>query len=156
MNDSWGFNITDRNYKSSDKLIQYLVKAACYNANFLLNIGPMPNGKIQSEFTDTLAKIGRWMQKYGETVYGTRGAITTPKDWGGFTQKGKTVYMHILSKPEGQDFIFVPELKQKINKAQTFEGKYAVKFKQLPEGTFIYLTSIASTEPDTIIQLDLQ
>ncbi len=62
MNDSWGFNITDRNYKSSKNLIQYLVKAACYNANFLLNVGPMPDGTIQPEFKDTLAKMGQWVK----------------------------------------------------------------------------------------------
>lgn len=155
MNDSWGFNITDRNYKSSEKLIQYLIKAACYNANFLLNIGPMPDGTIPSEFRDTLAKIGQWMNKYGETIYGTRGAITSPKDWGGFTQKGKTVYMHIVSKPSGQDYIFIPELTQKIRKAYLFESKQQVKFKQQPEGSFIYTSGISFTGPDTIIQLEI-
>ena len=61
MNDSWGFNITDRNYKSVKKTIQYMVKAAGYNANFLLNVGPMPDGTIQPEFADTLKAVGKWM-----------------------------------------------------------------------------------------------
>ncbi|RXK62841.1 alpha-L-fucosidase [Lacibacter luteus] len=155
MNDSWGFNITDRNYKTSKNLIQYMVKAACYNANFLLNVGPMPDGTIQQEFTDTLALMGKWLQQYGSTVYGTRGAITTPKNWGGFTQKGKTVYMHILQKQEG-DYIFIPELKQKIKKTTTFDGKTEVKFKQQPEGTFIYLNGISWDNVDTILELQLQ
>ncbi len=49
MNHSWGFNLQDNRYKSSKELIQYLIKAAGNNANFLLNVGPMPNGKIQRE-----------------------------------------------------------------------------------------------------------
>lgn len=155
MNDSWGFNITDRNYKSSKNLIQYMVKAACYNANFLLNVGPMPDGTIQPEFTDTLALMGKWLQQYGATVYGTRGAITTPKTWGGFTQKDKTVYMHILQKQEG-DYIFIPELKQKIKKATSFDGKTVIKFKQQPEGTFIYLSGVSWDAIDTILELQLQ
>jgi alpha-L-fucosidase len=155
MNDSWGFNITDRNYKSSKNLIQYMVKAACYNANFLLNVGPMPDGTIQPEFTDTLALMGKWLQQYGATVYGTRGAITTPKNWGGFTQKDKTVYMHILQKQEG-DYIFIPELKQKIKKATSFDGKTVIKFKQQPEGTFIYLSGVSWDAIDTILELQLQ
>ena len=155
MNDSWGYNITDRNYKSTKKLVQYLVKAACYNANFLLNIGPMPNGAVQPEFTDTLAKMGKWMNKYGETIYGTRGTITTPKNWGGFTQKGNIVYMHILNKPEESNFIFIPELKQKIQKAILFDSRKEVKIKQQPEGTFIYLDNITFDEMDTIIELQL-
>jgi len=155
MNDSWGFNITDRNYKSSKNLIQYMVKAACYNANFLLNVGPMPDGTIQPEFTDTLALMGKWLQQYGATVYDTRGAITTPKTWGGFTQKDKTVYMHILQKQDG-DYIFIPELKQKIKKATSFDGKTVIKFKQQPEGTFIYLSGISWDAIDTILELQLQ
>lgn len=155
MNDSWGFNITDRNYKSSKNLIQYMVKAACYNANFLLNVGPMPDGTIQPEFTDTLALMGKWLQQYGATVYGTRGAISTPKTWGGFTQKDKTVYMHILQKQEG-DYIFIPELKQKVKKATSFDGKTVIKFKQQPEGTFIYLNGVSWDAIDTILELQLQ
>jgi alpha-L-fucosidase len=156
MNDSWGYSITDRNFKSGKKLVQYLVKAACYNANFLLNVGPMPDGTIQSEFTDTLAKMGAWMNRYGETIYGSRGAVTAPKTWGGFTQKGDRLYMHILGKPEQGDFIFVPELKQKIQKAVLFDGKKEVKVKQLPEGTFIYLAGLPMDEIDTIIELQVK
>lgn len=156
MNDSWGFNITDRNYKSSKSLIQYLVKAACYNANFLLNVGPMPDGTIQPEFKDTLAKMGQWVKNYGETIYGTRGAVTIPKKWGGFTQKGNTIYMHVLANEGGENFIFVPELKQKIQKAVLFNGKKEVKFKQQPEGTFIYLTGVDWNEVDTIVELQMK
>jgi alpha-L-fucosidase len=155
MNDSWGFNITDRNYKTSKNLIQYMVKAACYNANFLLNVGPMPDGTIQQEFTDTLALVGKWLQQYGSTVYGTRGGVTIPKSWGGFTQKGKSLYMHILQKQEG-DYIFIPELKQKIKKATTLDGKTVIKYKQQPEGTFIFLNGISWDNIDTILELQLQ
>jgi alpha-L-fucosidase len=156
MNDSWGFNITDRNYKSSKKLIQYMVKAATYNANFLLNVGPMPNGVIQPEFTDTLQKMGQWLQKNGETIYGTRGGITTPKTWGGFTQKGNKLYMHVLSIPESSDRIFVDGLNKKIVKAVLFNSKQEVKFKQQAEGVFIYTNNLRFDDVDTIIELTVQ
>jgi len=156
MNDSWGFNITDRKYKSTKNLVQYMVKAASANANFLLNVGPMPNGVIQPEFTDTLKKIGNWLQQNGATIYGTRGGFISPKSWGGFTQKGKTVYMHILNKPDTEGYIFVDGFTQKIAKAGIFKGKQEVKFKQIPEGTFIYLNGIALDEVDTIVEIGLE
>jgi alpha-L-fucosidase len=156
MNDSWGFNITDRNYKSTKKLVQYLVKAACYNSNFLLNVGPMPDGTIQPEFADTLAKIGSWLKENGETVYGTRGVDIPVKPWGGFTQKGKTMYMHILEKPEQQAYIFIPELKQPIQKALLYKGNKEVKFKQQPEGTFIYLDGVTLGDVDTILEFKMK
>jgi len=156
MNDSWGFNITDRNYKSTRKLIQYLVKAACYNSNFLLNVGPMPDGTIQQEFVDTLAKIGSWVKENGETVYGTRGTEIPLKPWGGFTQKGKTMYMHILERPEQQGYIFIPELKQPVQKVTVYKGAKEVKFKQQPEGTFIFLDGITLGDVDTILELKMK
>lgn len=156
MNDSWGFNITDRKYKSTKNLVQYMVKAAASNANFLLNVGPMPNGIIQPEFTDTLKKIGAWMQTNGAAIYGTRGGNISPKSWGGFTQKGNTLYMHILSKPETDGYIFVDGMTQKIAKAVLFNGRQEVKFKQIPEGTFIYLKGIKLDDVDTIVEMEVE
>ncbi|MGI8744728.1 MAG: alpha-L-fucosidase [Bryobacteraceae bacterium] len=47
INNTWGYNSSDKKFKSTKQLIQYLVRAAGNNANFLLNVGPMPNGRIQ-------------------------------------------------------------------------------------------------------------
>ncbi len=156
MNDSWGFNITDKNYKSVKALIRYLVNAAGYNANFLLNVGPMPDGNIQPEFVDTLKAIGKWMEQYGETIYNTRGNVIPFSDWGTLTIRNKTIYMHVLNKPEQAAFIFMPALQQKIYKAFLFTGKKEVKFKQQPEGTFIYLGDVVPDDIDTIIQIELK
>jgi len=156
MNNSWGFNITDRSYKSAKKLIHTLVLAAAHNANLLLNVGPMPNGMIQPEFTDTLQKIGAWMQQYGNTIYGTRGGVITPKTWGGITQKGNTMYMHVLQAPDNNRYIFIDGLTQKIKQASLFINRQPVSFKQVPEGTFVYLNDINWSNIDTVIELTLQ
>ena len=156
MNNSWGFNITDDRYKSSKQLIHYIVNAAGRNANFLLNIGPMPNGEVQPEFIDTLAVIGKWMQQNGESIYGTRGNIIAPQSWGLLTGKNKKLYVHILNEPQQQSYIFLPELKEKIVSVFLLGSKKSLKYKQLPEGTFIYLANMNPNEIDTIIQLNTQ
>lgn len=97
MNNSWGFNLGDKSYKSAKTVIRYLVGAAGRNTNLLLNIGPMPNGDIQQEFKDTLQAVGSWMNKYGHTIYGTRGNIMAPQKWGVVTAKEKSYYVHILN-----------------------------------------------------------
>jgi len=154
INYSWGFNINDRSYKSTKQIISYLVNAAGRNANFLLNIGPMPNGKIQPEFADTLAIVGNWMQKNGETIYGTRGNFITAQPWGVVTYKNKTLYAHVLNMPK-QPYIFLPEVKGKITKVTLFADGSSVKFKQQPEGVFIYTDSLKPDAVDTIIQLTI-
>jgi len=152
VNNSWGFNITDTNYKSVKQIIHILVNDAGRNANLLLNIGPMPNGRVQPEFVDTLTAVGNWMAKYGESIYGTRGAIAAPQDWGVVTGKNNTLYVHIL-KSGGQPYIFIPKLKQKITGASLFDGNSKVRFKQQPEGLFIYLDNVSADNIDTIIKL---
>ena len=154
MNDAWGYNITDRKFKSVPALVHYLVNAAGRNANFLLNVGPMPNGQIQSEFTDSLAAVGKWMQQYGSSIYGTRGSIVPPQDWGVVTGKSKTYYVHVL-KRNGLPYIFVPQLKEKVITATLLKNGAAVKFKQEPEGVFIYLGNDGEKEIDTVVQLNL-
>jgi alpha-L-fucosidase len=152
INNSWGFNIDDNHYKSVKQIIHYLVNAAGRNANFLLNVGPMPNGKIQPEFTDTLAKVGEWMKKYGETIYDTRGNVVAAQPWGVVTQKGNVLYAHILNGLNEQ-YLFIPGVKQKISKANLFGNSAELKFKQQSEGLFVYLSNIALDNIDTIIQL---
>lgn len=156
MNDSWGFNINDRNYKSVKKLIHYIVNAAGRNANFLLNIGPMPDGEIQSEFTDTLKAVGNWMRQYGESIYGTRGNIIAPQEWGVVTAKNKTMYIHVMKKPV-QSYVFIPGLPGvKVTKCTLMGNNTSLKFKQQPEGVFAYTDGVSFNDVDTIIQLEIQ
>ena len=152
MNDSWGFNIKDDKYKSVKQVIHYLVNAAGRNANFLLNVGPMPNGKIQSEFVDTLKEVGKWMQQYGESIYGTRGNIVPPQEWGVVTAKNKTVYVHILKDPK-QTSIIIEGVSGKIKSCQLMGKDQKVKFKQNKTGVTINLDGITLDDTDTIIQI---
>jgi alpha-L-fucosidase len=152
INNSWGFNINDRSYKTTKQIIHYLVNAAGRNANFLLNIGPMPNGKIQPEFADTLAVVGDWMKKNGESIYGTRGNLIAAQQWGVVTYKNKTLYAHVLNMPN-QPYIFLPQVKEKVTKVTLMGDGSSIKFKQQPEGVFVYADNIKPDAVDTIIEL---
>lgn len=156
MNDSWGFKITDKKYKSTKDLIHYIVNAAGLNSNFLLNVGPMPDGTIQPEFVNGLKEIGDWMKINGETIYGTRGSGLGAEEWGVITAKGKKWYVHIIKDLKGKNYIFIPEMKNKIKKCSLFKGQKSLKFKQQPEGVFIYLDEEKLDPIDTIIELELQ
>ncbi len=155
MNKAWGFNLNDRNFKTSKQIVHYLVNAAGRNANLLLNVGPMPNGEIQSEFADTLKQVGLWTAKYGESIYGTRGKVVDPQNWGVLTQKENVLYVHILNQ-NAQPYIFIPELKLKVIAASSFEGNLKVKFKQVDEGVFVYTEGIPANEFDQIVKLTIK
>lgn len=153
INDAWGFNITDHNYKSVKDLIHYLVKDAGYGANFLLNIGPMPNGEIQPEFTERLAAMGKWLSQYGETIYGTRGGLTRPQGWGAVTQKDNKVYVHLLNANDEKLLVKVPG---RIRSARTFIGKTPVVYQSLPDNyVMLNVAGIPRQEYDTVVELEV-
>lgn len=152
MNGSWGFNIKDDDYKSVNKLIHYIVNAAGRNANFLLNVGPMPNGKIQNEFVDTLKEVGKWMHEYGESIYGTRGNIMPPQGWGVVTAKNKTVYVHILK--DSSQPVLITGIPGKVKSCQLMGTDKKVKYKQDKNGLTLNLDEIKLNDVDTIVEIE--
>jgi alpha-L-fucosidase len=100
INDTWGFRLHDTQYKSADSLIRSLVRAAGHDANYLINVGPMADGTIQPEFVDRLEAVGRWLGRYGASIYGTRGGPLAPRPWGVTTRKADTVFVHVLDWPD--------------------------------------------------------
>lgn len=80
------------------ELIHFLVRAAGCDANFLLNVGPRPDGTIQPEFVERLQGMGQWLDKYGGTIYGTRGGPVAQQAWGVATHCGRVTYLHLLDR----------------------------------------------------------
>jgi alpha-L-fucosidase len=153
MNNSWGFNIADSHFKSTPELIRYLVRAAGMNANLLLNVGPMPNGEIQPEAVERLHEIGQWTERYGDSIYGTRGGPIAPAVWGVTTQKGNRVYLHILDWAGPS--LSLPSLGRKVKSAKMLEGGAAVEFREDEYGLELKVPQSKSDEIDRIVVLEL-
>jgi len=154
MNGSWGFNLVDQKYKSVKKLTQTMVRSAGYGANFLLNTGPMLNGEIQPENVDTLMAIGQWLEVNGESIYGTRQGPVKPQEWGATTQKGSTVYVHVLDHKGGALKIegYTPKLKS----ASFFDDGSEVEVKKSKKGITLTIPEEKLQDVDTIIVLTLK
>src|SRR5260370_29683514 len=71
INNTWAYNMHDHEYKSAHVLIRSLVEVASRGGNFLLNVGPQPDGVIQAEFQYRLQAIGKWLSVNGYSIYGT-------------------------------------------------------------------------------------
>jgi alpha-L-fucosidase len=134
MNGSWGFNIKDSDFKSTEYLLHLLIKAAGKNANMLLNTGPMPNGKIQPANVETLKEMGQWMKKYGESIYETRGG-PVEGEWGTTTMKGNKLYIHILD--ENIDELSIPLQGKKIIQLSEFDSGIKASFKKVKDSILI-------------------
>jgi alpha-L-fucosidase len=154
INNSWGFNITDTTYKTHKQLVQYLVKAAGYGANFLLNIGPMPNGEIQPEFIERLHWMGDWLRTYGESIYNTKGGYIRPQSWGCLTQKPGKIFVHLLDKNETsirlENFPF-----NKISKAYLLKDKSTINATVQNGIAIITPAAWSDDEEDQVIVLEV-
>jgi alpha-L-fucosidase len=153
INDSWGFRLWDRNYKSADQLIRELVEAAGQDANFLLNVGPMPTGEIQPQFVERMRAIGQWLGTHGEGIYGTRGGPVPPRPWGVTTQKGDRVFVHVLdwSDPE----LALPPLPRRVRAASLLVGGARVPFRETRDGITLTLPARSADEVDQVVVLEL-
>lgn len=154
INGAWGYNITDKKYKTTRQVIQLLAGAAGRDANLLLNVGPMPNGVIQTEFTDTLASAGKWLQRFGESIYGTRGGPLTPQTWGVTTQKDKSIYIHLFEKPKA-DLLEIP-ITSKAKEIVLLNTKEKIAVQQKNGVLSIPLSRIHIDGPDTVIRITVQ
>ena len=153
MNKTWGYNITDKDFKSTETLIHRLVGAAGRNANLLLNVGPRPNGTIPDESVKHLKEIGEWMDIYGETIHGTRGGLIPPQDWGVTTQKGDKLYIHILSL--NADTITLPLQSKQIKSISLFKDKTPLKYKNSSDGIVVEFGAVPS-EIDFVLEIDIR
>ncbi len=154
MNGSWGYNLTDRSFKSVDDLIRYLVNAAGRNANFLLNVGPMPTGEIQPEFQERLRAMGQWLEANGEAIYGTRGGPILPRPWGVTTQKGNRVFVHVLDWTDRQ--LSLPALPKPVRAATLLRDGSRVPFRTAREGVTLTLPVRDAGTVDQIVVLELE
>jgi len=152
MNGAWGFNITDRNFKSVPDLIGYLVRASGQGGNLLLNVGPRPDGTIQPEASDRLQQIGKWLETYGTSIYGTRAGPVAPQKWGATTQRGQTVFVHVL---DGSiTTLTLPSIAARVANATLLGRNIPVQFRASEAGLELTVPAPTTGEPDRVIALE--
>ena len=116
MNDSWGYQPNDTNYKSANQIIRMLVECISMGGNLLLDIGPKADGTIPQEQVDILKELGRWTSKHREAIYGTRAGIPPEHFYGptALSKSGDILYLYLPYKPVGP--LMIKGLKNKINR----------------------------------------
>jgi len=90
----------DDEIKTAAEVIGILARCAGGDGNLLLDVGPMPDGRIDPRQVDVLKQVGAWLAKNGESIYGTRGGPYKPGEYGACTRKRKTIYLHVLNWPD--------------------------------------------------------
>jgi alpha-L-fucosidase len=158
MNGSWGYKEFDKNWKSSESLIRNLVKIAARGGNYLLNIGPKPDGTFPEESIQRLEEIGKWMKLNGEAIHGTEASSLSPLPWGECTQKvikNKTIlYLSVFDWPKNSE-LDVPGLKSKVISAKMLGNGTRLKTRETQRGIVIGLPAMAPDKVASVIKLTI-
>ena len=115
----WAWKPDDK-MKSLEECIRTLVTCAGGDGNLLFNVGPMPDGRIEPRQVERLKEMGAWLEKNGESIYGTRGGPVKPGPGFVTTRKGNTIYLHVFANAPEE--IVLPELPRKVVSAEMLGG----------------------------------
>jgi alpha-L-fucosidase len=144
LNDSWGYQRADDNWKSSKTIVRNLISCSRDGGNYLLNIGPEPDGSIPPESEKILSEVGRWMETNGDTIYSSDLCQPRRSNYASFTRKGNTLFMHVHFWPG--EYVAVGGLMNKVKSARLLKTGQSVPFTQ--DGFRTKLTGLPEVAPD--------
>jgi alpha-L-fucosidase len=154
INGMWGYRARDKNFKSTATLLHNLMDIASKGGNYLLNVGPTPEGEIPQPEIDRLKEMGDWLKKNGDALYDTKASPFTEKfDWGRCTRKGNMLYLTLFEAPaDGK--ITLP-LATAVNKAYLLSDPASVfKTTTANDSLTIEIPKTTADVPFSVIALE--
>jgi alpha-L-fucosidase len=165
----WAYR-PDDTLRPIEECLRGLLCCAIGDGNFLFNIGPKPDGRMEESHDARLRQMGAFLKQYGESIYATRGGPFVAPDetkrpagaqgfalaegnwWGGSTHKGSTIYLHILRWPT--DTVSLPAMPRKIVR-QSLLGGGSATVTQSEMGIRVNVPRAHRHAIDTIVKLEL-
>ncbi|HRF59304.1 MAG TPA: alpha-L-fucosidase [Fimbriimonadaceae bacterium] len=164
INDSWGYQGSDRRYKSPQIVLQTFCETIGMGGNLLLDVGPMEDGTIPPEQVEVLEHLGRWIGRHAESVYGTRAGLPFGHFWGPSTlsQDRSRLYLMILGHPRGQ--VCLRGLKNAVTRATALGSGAEVGVRRLGGADWMQVPGVLwldvppdALEPEiTVLRLELE
>jgi alpha-L-fucosidase len=156
MNDSWGYQPQDTNYKSTNQIIRIFADVLHNGGNLLLDIGPKADGSIPEEQVQILKELGRWTKKHAEAIYGSRAGIDPHYYYGYSTLSAdkKTLFLFINGKPSGS--VLVKGLNNKVLKATILGSNKALNFRVVGKMSWSKVPGLLYIDiPDNLLDKDM-
>ena len=162
MNLGWGWQLHDNEWKSPRRILNDLATCAQQGGNYLLNIGPEPDGSVPTKSVSVLQTVGRWLQTNGRAIYGTDGGASISfGNYDNFTRRGNTLYIHVYFWPSQtpaaawlnfyrpEVVVSVGGVQAKALRARVLKTGQEIQFTQTE--TTLRLTGLPQEPPDNPI-----
>jgi alpha-L-fucosidase len=152
-NDSWGYIKHDMNFKTPKTIIQLLANVASKGGNLMLNVGPDGLGNIPKYSIQFLKETGKWLQKNGESIYGTTYGLIPEQPWGVSTSKPGKQFLHVFRRPHNGKLL-VPDFMGKVSKVYSLSDKQNLKWKKSGNDVIINLPSFDETTANRVFVME--
>ena len=158
MNHSWGYSVSDQNYKTTGELVRLLATCVSMNCNLLLNIGPQASGELPAAALDRLQGMGKWMRVNGESIKGCGPGPVDKQDWGVSTaplEGGKTFYLHLFNNPGAVVEIPIAK-KAKVRSVTALANGNILATRKVGEKLFVTVPGDMPEDSDYVIKVTLK
>jgi alpha-L-fucosidase len=155
LNESWGYHHADDAWKTPKTIVRNIVSCAHDAGNYLLNIGPKPDGSVPEESVRALQEVGQWTSRNAESIHTQDRCQPHRSNYAGFTRKGNTLYMHVYFWPG--ETVSLSGLKTGVKSARLLANGQQVKFQQ--DRFRVRFTGLPNEAPDhpvTTIAVDCE
>jgi len=116
MNDSWGYQPNDTNYKTPQQIIDIFADCISKGGNLLLDIGPKADGTIPDEQEHILRELGTWTGKHKDAIYGTEAGIPYDHFYGPTTLSRDSSILYLFVKGNMNGQLTLRGISNKINR----------------------------------------
>src|SRR2546429_5367378 len=153
LNDSWGYQRADDNWKTPRRVIQNLIACSRDTGNYLLNIGPRADGSVPEDSVRVLTEVGQWLRRNWEAIYGSDPCQPRRSNYASFTRKGNTLFLHVHFWPG--NYVALAGLQTKVKSARFLASGQKIDFHQVPYRVrFTGLPEQAPDHPVTTLALE--
>ena len=156
LNETWGYSRHDTTWKRPEEIIRRLVEIVSKGGNYLLNVGPTGEGVIPKASVNILRQVGHWVSQNGQSIYGTTASPFAETPWGGCTQKGNTLFLHVFNWPSDGKLV-IRGLNSPIARAFALVNKTQSLEYETQDGTTVIALPSAPIDPTcSVIVLEIQ
>ncbi len=155
----WGYQANwSGHVKTSNELIEMMVKSVSLDGNFVLNFGPDKHGTIRPEETKLANEIGNWMSINKNAIYNCGYLNWEKQDWGYYTLNRETgiVNMIVFNIPVSGVYRIKTLNNIEITKAYTLENNTNLNLEKLPNNEYLLNHQQNTYNKPFVIQLKTQ